>query len=338
MTAFLDPDGRFAAATPPARSPTPTTAVPTASPTSRAPRGGLHQTSSTRTLCRPRPRRGEERHKVVVAELLGSRCGCDAVGGGCSPTRAGRAGRRAGGVVKSGGGALPRACWRSRPGPALAGRARGRRVPEVLALADRPPRSWSWSGSDRPTPGDPAPTWAGAWPCCTPPGRRASVGTGRLHRLAPPAQRRRPDSWPEFLVQPAGSAPDPPGGRRRGAAASAGPRLDRLAARVNDRAGPPSRRPGPRRPVSGNVLHRGRREPWIIDPAAYGGHREVDLAMFDLFGHPSDAFHAAYPGGRAAGRRLARPPRPLQLRTHAVHTNLFGAPTPPDPDPPPHPH
>ena len=25
--------------------------------------------------------------------------------------------------------------------------------------------------------------------------------------------------------------------------------------------------------------------PWLIDPAAYGGHREVDLAMLDLFGH-----------------------------------------------------
>ena len=25
---------------------------------------------------------------------------------------------------------------------------------------------------------------------------------------------------------------------------------------------------------------------WLIDPAAYGGHREVDLAMLRLFGSP----------------------------------------------------
>ena len=26
--------------------------------------------------------------------------------------------------------------------------------------------------------------------------------------------------------------------------------------------------------------------PWLVDPAAYGGHREVDLAMLALFGPP----------------------------------------------------
>ena len=28
----------------------------------------------------------------------------------------------------------------------------------------------------------------------------------------------------------------------------------------------------------------------LVDPAAYGGHREVDLAMLQLFGSPSAAF------------------------------------------------
>jgi fructosamine-3-kinase len=36
---------------------------------------------------------------------------------------------------------------------------------------------------------------------------------------------------------------------------------------------------------SGNVLADRSGRPWLIDPAAYGGHREVDLAMLDLFGH-----------------------------------------------------
>ena len=33
---------------------------------------------------------------------------------------------------------------------------------------------------------------------------------------------------------------------------------------------------------------------WLIDPAAYGGHREVDLAMLRLFGAPSPSLFAAY--------------------------------------------
>jgi fructosamine-3-kinase len=36
---------------------------------------------------------------------------------------------------------------------------------------------------------------------------------------------------------------------------------------------------------NGNVLGDRDGRPWLIDPAAYGGHREMDLAMLDLFGH-----------------------------------------------------
>ena len=35
---------------------------------------------------------------------------------------------------------------------------------------------------------------------------------------------------------------------------------------------------------SGNVLADRHGRPWLIDPAAYGGHREMDLAMLSLFG------------------------------------------------------
>lgn len=66
------------------------------------------------------------------------------------------------------------------------------------------------------------------------------------------------------------------------------------------------------------------RGPALIDPASYFGHREVDLAMADLFGGFGERFHAAY--------RDAWPPQPgydirrpvYQLYYLLVHVNLFG--------------
>ncbi len=51
---------------------------------------------------------------------------------------------------------------------------------------------------------------------------------------------------------------------------------------------------------NGNVLWGQDGQCWVIDPAAYGGHREVDLAMLALFGLPHlhrtlDAYDAEYP-------------------------------------------
>ena len=45
---------------------------------------------------------------------------------------------------------------------------------------------------------------------------------------------------------------------------------------------------------SGNVLADREGRPWLIDPAAYGGHREVDLAMLALFGTVPRRTLAAY--------------------------------------------
>ena len=62
--------------------------------------------------------------------------------------------------------------------------------------------------------------------------------------------------------------------------------LDRLAHRLTDHAGPtepPARLHGDL--WSGNLLWTGEHA-WLVDPAAYGGHRETDLAMLDLFGAP----------------------------------------------------
>ena len=45
---------------------------------------------------------------------------------------------------------------------------------------------------------------------------------------------------------------------------------------------------------SGNVLADREGRPWLIDPAAYGGHREVDLAMLALFGTVSPRTLSSY--------------------------------------------
>jgi len=45
---------------------------------------------------------------------------------------------------------------------------------------------------------------------------------------------------------------------------------------------------------SGNVLADRDGRPWLIDPAAYGGHREMDLAMLALFGHVPERTLSSY--------------------------------------------
>jgi fructosamine-3-kinase len=65
-------------------------------------------------------------------------------------------------------------------------------------------------------------------------------------------------------------------------------RLDRLCGPAE----PPARLHGDL--WSGNVMADAQGRPWLIDPSAYGGHREVDLAMLRLFGAPSERVFAAY--------------------------------------------
>jgi fructosamine-3-kinase len=76
---------------------------------------------------------------------------------------------------------------------------------------------------------------------------------------------------------------------------------------------------------SGNVLGDAEGRPVLVDPAAYRGHREVDLAMADLFGGFGAAFHTAYAEARPLtdGYRDVR--RPIyELFYLLVHVNLFG--------------
>lgn len=75
---------------------------------------------------------------------------------------------------------------------------------------------------------------------------------------------------------------------------------------------------------TGNVLADRDGRPWLIDPAAYGGHREVDLAMLELFGsipaRTVAAYHETYPLVDGWRERI-----PLwQLFPLLVHAVLFG--------------
>ena len=71
---------------------------------------------------------------------------------------------------------------------------------------------------------------------------------------------------------------------------------------------------------SGNVLFSGD-QAWLIDPASYVGHGEVDLAMLTLFGAPHPDFDTVYgplePGWQT--RRLI-----YQLWPALMHLRLFG--------------
>ncbi len=75
----------------------------------------------------------------------------------------------------------------------------------------------------------------------------------------------------------------------------------------------------------GNLLVGHDGSPWLIDPAPYGGDREVDLAMMRLFGGFGPSAFAAYdeawplPAGHA--ERIAL----YQLYPLLVHVVLFGA-------------
>jgi fructosamine-3-kinase len=101
--------------------------------------------------------------------------------------------------------------------------------------------------------------------------------------------------------------------------------VERLAARLPDRAGPPE--PPARLHGdlwTGNVHVDRDGDPWLVDPAAYGGHREVDLAMLALFGPLAPAtvaaYHEATPLADGWRERLGL----WQLEPLLVHAVLFG--------------
>ena len=75
---------------------------------------------------------------------------------------------------------------------------------------------------------------------------------------------------------------------------------------------------------SGNVLFARDGAPVLIDPAVYVGHREVDLAMADLFGGFSGAFREAYEEAWPLQPGYPRRRPAYQLYPLLVHARLFG--------------
>ena len=76
---------------------------------------------------------------------------------------------------------------------------------------------------------------------------------------------------------------------------------------------------------SGNVYPGPDGGPVLVDPAVYRGHREVDLAMTELFGGFPRAFYAAYEDRRPLTDGYDEVRRHVyQLYPLLVHVNLFG--------------
>jgi fructosamine-3-kinase len=101
--------------------------------------------------------------------------------------------------------------------------------------------------------------------------------------------------------------------------------FEKLAARLSQLVGavePPSRLHGD---LWGGNLHVDQSgAPCLIDPAVYGGHREVDLAMMRLFGGFGEGVFRAYEDEWPLAPGHAERIGLYQLYPLMVHVNLFG--------------
>jgi fructosamine-3-kinase len=101
--------------------------------------------------------------------------------------------------------------------------------------------------------------------------------------------------------------------------------FERLFARLPDLEGPdepPARLHGDL--WAGNLHVDGSGAPCLLDPAAYAGHREMDLAMMRLFGGYSERTFAAYAEAFPLSPGVEERVGLRQLYPLMVHVNLFG--------------
>lgn len=101
-------------------------------------------------------------------------------------------------------------------------------------------------------------------------------------------------------------------------------RIESLIENLDELVGPPE----PPARLHGDLwggnwmsTHKG---PAILDPAVYGGHREMDLAMMRLFGGFSTRTFSAYEEVAPLGRGHEERVPLFQLYPLLVHVNLFG--------------
>lgn len=101
--------------------------------------------------------------------------------------------------------------------------------------------------------------------------------------------------------------------------------IERVASRMPELAGPheePARTHGDL--WSGNVMADVAGTPYLIDPVAHGGHREVDLALLTVFGGPSARCFAAYDEVFPRADDHEEREQLWQLAMILLHVYLFG--------------
>jgi len=203
------------------------------------------------------------------------------------------------------------------------------RVPEVLAVSSGREGEPCFLVLELLTPGSPQRDFD----------EQLGRGLAKLHRAGAdgfghsldnfigslPQRNRSHDSWADFFwyerLEPQLA--------RAVAAGQATTRLrsdfERLASRLAQLLGPsepPARLHGDL--WGGNLHIDGSGAPCLIDPAAYGGHREVDLAMMRLFGGFGESVFRAYQEEWPLSPGYAERIGLYQLYPLLVHVNLFG--------------
>jgi fructosamine-3-kinase len=204
------------------------------------------------------------------------------------------------------------------------------RVPEVLAVSPRTADAPSFLVLELLEPGRRVHDFD----------ERLGRGLAQLHRFGAPHFGLDRDNFIASLPQPNGSAPTWAEfyrerrllplferARHQGLTDSRIDRaMDRVLRRLDELSGPPEPPARLHGDLWGGNLHvDGQGQPTLIDPAVYGGHREIDLAMMQLFGGfgPTvfEAYEDVYPSSPGRRERLSL----YQLYPLLVHLNLFGA-------------
>ncbi|MCZ6465062.1 MAG: fructosamine kinase family protein [Proteobacteria bacterium] len=231
--------------------------------------------------------------------------------------------------VKAHPAAPPRMLAREAEGLRWLADADSLRVPEVLGSSEAERPGPSWLALEWIEPGTPARDWD----------ERTGRGLAHLHRAGaahfgfaddnyigslPQANAPR-ETWARFYAEQR-LAPQVRRARDAGRLdGSVVRRFDALIANMEDRTGPPE--PPARLHGDlwrGNVLADEDGRPCLVDPAVYGGHREVDLAMLRLFGGFSPRCFAAYAEAFPLEPGDADRVSLYQLYPLLVHVNLFG--------------
>jgi fructosamine-3-kinase len=153
-----------------------------------------------------------------------------------------------------------------------------------------------------------------------------AAGTGAAASFGSLSLSNEPTpDWPSFYAERR-LRPLAAIARERGAMSERGTgAVERVCDRIAALAGPaepPARLHGDL--WGGNVMADAEGRPWLIDPSAYGGHREVDLAMLRLFGAPSERVFSAYAEVAPPAEGWEQRVQLWQLAPLLVHAVLFG--------------